>query len=324
MPATKEQLRRLMELDKLFQNEQRWKATELLNKLIDEADVRISARTLKDDLAYLVTESEGVLVNKKVGREWFWFYTDATYSHFRKSLLPAEFTDLQKMITTFKEWGDLPFWQEIELMLGQFETRLSLDNRPNRKLIEFQKPISIGGSQWLKSLYDSVDRQIVVTVSFQSLRVGKVVTIDLLPYLLKEYNNRWWLIGWSGKSVMNISLETIYSVDESDTVIDSLPSFESDNYFNDILGVTRNQAPVETIRLRVSPESANYLRTKPIHHSQQPANDDGTEFTLRLIPNYELHQAILQFGPQIEVLEPESLRKIIGDKLNQAALLYKN
>ncbi|MGF7215077.1 putative DNA-binding transcriptional regulator YafY [Spirosoma lacussanchae] len=322
MPATKEQLRRLMELDKFFQNGHRWKAIDLLRKLEQEADIQISDRTLKDDLAYLITESNGILIRKKIGREWLWFYEESTYSHFKKSLLPAEVADLRKMIVTFKEWGDLPFWQEIELLLNQFETRFSFDNKPNRKLIEFQKPISIGGSQWLKMLYECVDKRNVVKIVHRSLRKGNNVTVEVLPLLLKEYNNRWWLIVWSGSMIMPIALETIYDVEFSETEIEEPLNFDPETYFNNILGVTKNQGEIETILLRISPESVNYLITKPLHESQKPMNDEGTEITLRLIPNFELQQAILQYGPQIEVLEPESLRKAISDKLKEASQIY--
>lgn len=323
MPATKEQLRRLMELDRLFQNEQRWKASELLQKLADESDIQISDRTLKDDLAYLKTESDGILTTQKIGRDWLWYYTESTYSHFRKSLLPNEFADLQRMITTFKGWGDLPFWQEIELMLSQFEVRLTLSNRPNRKLIDFQKPISTRGGQWLSTLYKAIDNQSVTRISYHSLRTNANVITDIYPYLLKEYNNRWWLIGWAGKSIINVALETVYNVEDSETVFDNIPEFDPDSYFASILGVTVNHGEPEIIRLKVAPDSVNYLKTKPLHESQRPANDDGTEITLKLIPNYELQQAILQYGSRIEVLWPESLRETISGIIHQAAQNYQ-
>lgn len=324
MPATKEQLRRLMELDRFFQKGKQWKASELLHKLADEADIQIGDRTLKDDLAYLNTESGGILGNQKIGREWFWSYNDPTYSHFKKSLLPTEFSNIRKMVTVFKEWGDLPFWQEIEVMLTHFETRFVFDNRPNRKLIEFQRPISTVGEQWLKVLYEYIDKKVTIQIFYQSLRSGRNVQVDIHPLLLKEYNNRWWLIGWTGKQISNIALESIFSLEESQTIFTSLPDFDPNTYFENVLGVTVNSGSVQTIRLKVATDSVNYLRTKQIHSSQNEENVEGTEITLRLIPNFELQQAILQYGNKIEVMEPESLRKTIGDTLKDGAKIYHN
>ena len=311
-----------MELDKLFQKGSRWKVSELLQRLTNEADIQISERTLKSDLAYMITESEGVLANSKIGKEWFWFYSDPAYSHFKKTLLPTEFNDLKKMVSTFKEWGDLPFWEEIELMLSQFENRFTFDNQPTRKLIEFQRPLSKTGNQWLAPLYNYIDKQKAVKIFYKSLRSGKYVSNDIYPYLLKEYNNRWWLIGWAGQKMTNVSLETIFEIEDSTEKFTNLPVFNSNTYFENVLGVTVNQDSPQTIRLKVSADSVSYLKTKPIHHSQHEENEEGTEVTLKLIPNFELIQAILQYGDKIEVIGPESLREVIGNRLKDAARIY--
>lgn len=323
MPATKEQLRRLMELDKFFQKGQKWKVNELLEKLSNEADIQVSERTLKYDLAYLITESHEVLQTGKVGREWFWFYNDLNYSHFKKSLLPNEFKDLTKMISTFKEWGDLPFWEEIEVMLNQFETRFSFENQTNRRLIDFQKPVSRNGNQWLKPLYEAIDVYKVIQVSYFSLRTKKKVIGNISPYLLKEYNNRWWLIGLFGKNIVNIALETIEDIQLSSLPFTKTESFDPKTYFENVLGVTVNQGAVETIRLKVAIESVEYLRSKPIHHTQKEIKEDGTELTLQVVLNTELEHIILQYGFGIEVLEPEPLRTKIAIILKKALSVYE-
>ncbi|WP_028664214.1 helix-turn-helix transcriptional regulator [Runella zeae] len=324
MPATKEQLRRLMELDKFFQKGQKWKVNELLQKLSNEADIHISERTLKYDLAYLITESHGELESRKIGREWLWGYKGLNYSHFKKSLLLNEVKDLAKMIGTFKEWGDLPFWEEIEVMLNQFETRFSFENQTNRMLIDFQKPVSKNGNLWLKPLYEAIDKQQTIQVSYFSLRTKKKIIGDISPYLLKEYNNRWWLIGLFGTKIVNIALETIEDVQISGLPFIQTESFDPKTYFENVLGVTVNQEKVETIRLKVAIESVEYLRSKPIHHSQKETKEDGTELILQVVPNTELEHIILQYGFGIEVLEPPTLRKKIAKTLRLALALYES
>jgi predicted DNA-binding transcriptional regulator YafY len=322
MPTTKEQLRRLMELDKFFQKGQKWKVIELLEKLSNEADIQISERTLKYDLAYLITESHGVLQTEKIGREWLWYYNDLSYSHFKKSLLPNEFKDLTKMISAFKEWGDLPFWEEIEVMINQFEARFSFENQTNRKLIDFQKPISRNGNQWLKPLYDAIDKCNAIQVSYSSLRTKEKVIGNISPYLLKEYNNRWWLIGLFGTNIVNIALETIEDIQSSSLPFIKTESFDPRTYFENVLGVTINQGKIETVRLKIATDSIEYLRSKPIHHTQKEVKEDGTELTLQVVLNTELEHIILQYGFGIEVLEPEHLRAKIGTILKKASSAY--
>lgn len=83
-----------------------------------------------------------------------------------------------------------------------------------------------------------------------------------------------------------------------------------------------NVGPLKTIHLKVAPVSVPYLRNKPIHHTQHEENDEGTEITLKLIPNYELTQAILQFWNKIEILEPKSFRDNIKAILTGAVEIY--
>ena len=55
-----------------------------------------------------------------------------------------------------------------------------------------------------------------------------------------------------------------------------------------------------------------YLRTLPIHESQRelPSEVAGVAcFELEVCPTYDLYQALLAMGDQIEVLEPQSVRE---------------
>ena len=55
---------------------------------------------------------------------------------------------------------------------------------------------------------------------------------------------------------------------------------------------------------------ANYLRSLPLHHSQQEVirNINFSIFTYRLCPEFDFRMELLSKGDDIEVLEPASLR----------------
>lgn len=70
------------------------------------------------------------------------------------------------------------------------------------------------------------------------------------------------------------------------------------DYFKDIVGVTRLDKPIETIRLKFKKPRANYVMTKPIHPSQKVIEESNAEVSLeiKVIPNKELESIILSFG----------------------------
>jgi predicted DNA-binding transcriptional regulator YafY len=67
----------------------------------------------------------------------------------------------------------------------------------------------------------------------------------------------------------------------------------------------------------VSARQANYLRSLPLHHSQQEieSTTEYSIFQLTLRPTYDFQQEILKNGDEIEVLEPLWLRNKITDKI---------
>lgn len=96
----------------------------------------------------------------------------------------------------------------------------------------------------------------------------------------------------------------------------SLPKdFNAHEYFSGIYG-TRVYANMkrETVILKVSKRQANYFQSLPLHQSQEimEENDNYTTFKYFLTPDYDFKQDVLSFGTNIEVMEPEHLRKEIG------------
>ena len=74
-----------------------------------------------------------------------------------------------------------------------------------------------------------------------------------------------------------------------------------------------------TIRVRVSGDGVKYLRTLPLHASQQEVEtrDDYAIFEFHVAPTPEFYQAMLNCHGNFEVLSPghvrEEMRRIIGD-----------
>jgi predicted DNA-binding transcriptional regulator YafY len=88
-------------------------------------------------------------------------------------------------------------------------------------------------------------------------------------------------------------------------------SFNPSEYFAECFGVIASDGTdIENVKLKVSVGQANYLRSLPLHHSQQEIErtDTYSIFSLRIRPTYDFLQEILWNGEHIEVLEPLSFR----------------
>ena len=81
-------------------------------------------------------------------------------------------------------------------------------------------------------------------------------------------------------------------------------------YFEDIIGVTNYaDKPVETIHFRVQGITAHYIKTKPIHESQNAhwLNDNTLDVKLKVKINPELEHLLLSYADSITILSPQSL-----------------
>lgn len=158
---------------------------------------------------------------------------------------------------------------------------------------------------------------------------GKQYNWEIHPYHIKQYNNRWFLIGLNNdeyKSITNLALDRIVHFDQSATpFIENTIIEDFDDYFYDIVGVSFPPGgKVEKVLLQFASGRFPYIVSKPIHGSQKTISANERLISLDVIPNRELESIILSFGDDVEVLAPESLRKAIALKTKKLCMKYES
>jgi predicted DNA-binding transcriptional regulator YafY len=78
------------------------------------------------------------------------------------------------------------------------------------------------------------------------------------------------------------------------------------------------------VQLWVSPFSAGYIKTQPLHTTQKILKDnkDGLWIEIRVGITTELIMDILSFGSNIKVLSPKALQDQVLLKLRETLELY--
>lgn len=90
----------------------------------------------------------------------------------------------------------------------------------------------------------------------------------------------------------------------------------------------RKQAP-ETLVLEpyfLREYKRKYFKSLPLHQSQEIIEEtpEYTVFKYFLTPDWDFRQDVLSFGTRVEVLEPERVRKEIGEMASALNKLYNN
>jgi hypothetical protein len=146
------------------------------------------------------------------------------------------------------------------------------------------------------------------------------------PHALKMFERRWYLIGCYGSSKEQriFALDRISDCELQEDTYRRDPKFSLEEMFDGVYGITIDEElPVESIWLKVEPYHAQYLRSLPLHKSQNEIGErDGYPvFSLRVQPSTDLKSKLLSMGKKVEVIKPESLRKDMQEEIK--AMLSK-
>lgn len=218
------------------------------------------------------------------------------------------------------------------------------DKTISEPLIDFECINDLTNIQLVKILYPFLGKTVI---SFNYNRGYKdTVNILIHPHLLKEYNSRWFLFGFTKDEfnnlrIGNFSIDRIVFMDRKDIRVHSEIKFIKapvqfyNNYFQDIVGVTKNEGdkPI-VITIRTTEYKVHKLiKTKPIHHSQKETRsfvDDNEgremegEFTIEVVPNIELQTKLLSYGSGIYVIGNGEFQQKLKNTIAKMAKHYFN
>ncbi len=135
------------------------------------------------------------------------------------------------------------------------------------------------------------------------------------PYLLREYQNRWYVIGYVPglEDFRTFGLDRIKDLQVLDTFFSPEKQKKAQELFDNTIGVVYDNEELEEIVLSFTPTQGKYIKTLPFHHTQEVVADNDKEFRIRFMvyPNYELKQKILMHLDTVTVVKPEWLAQEI-------------
>ena len=144
------------------------------------------------------------------------------------------------------------------------------------------------------------------------------------PYVLKLWGRRWYLLVFTGHHMATYSLDRMLSVEMTDETFVMPADFSPELFFGEYYGVLTDEGtPLEHVVVRAYGKTANYLRTLPLHHSQQEiaTTGDYADFSFDIRPTPDFIGELLKYDQGMEVLNPPGLRlkicEIIKEMLNR-------
>jgi predicted DNA-binding transcriptional regulator YafY len=336
MPVNRNALIRYRTIDKCLQNRRRtWTIEDLINACnhalyeYEGVDTNISLRTIRLDLNAMRSDSLGYNAPIIVKDKKFYTYEDPGYSITNSPLTAQDLGILQEVSHLLRQFKGFSHFNEVSEMLNKLEDKIYSEQHQQAPLIDFEKNDLLTDIQWLDSLYKAIVNKSALLLTYQSFKARQASDIIFYPYLLKEYRNRWFVLGMKkqGEEIVTFALDRIQNITLQDKeLFVQHRNFEPHTYFDNIIGVTRNYAEKPTtILFWASTFHAPYIKTKPIHASQKIVEEvkAGTHFSIEVIPNFEMERELIGFGEGIKILSPNNIVRQIKRKVRLMTALYE-
>jgi predicted DNA-binding transcriptional regulator YafY len=332
MPTDNKQLLRLQILDQCFADQSQ---VYTFDKLLKACNT--SRATLRRDLRYIRdTYGENVFAkdHNRQGHQLIYRYAIPGFTICQDHLDSAQLAQIKSMIIFLNRFMGEPQFEYLQSIIKQLERKHQLDIPPTQAIVHFDGNVNIDCNQYLAPLYEAIINQQCKQIYYKPFTKSLRIYIAH-PYLLKEYNRRWYLLcGTQDSADGAVTLRTL-PLDRIERLTDivasfispqiALPDEEISDYFRYIIGVTRkDNHPVHDIEIKCDPKEFMYISTKPIHPSQRIIPDKPNHIKLRVQENYELYQRLLFYGDKIEVIYPQSIRDEFRKVLQGMLSKYHN
>jgi predicted DNA-binding transcriptional regulator YafY len=201
------------------------------------------------------------------------------------------------------------------------------DSKDILNYISFEAEGNLKGIENLKLFLFAAKNHRKILFTHQNFETGKKKNYRMKPYLLKEYQNRWYIIGL----IPGIDEFRTFAIDRIESLEVLSDTFKPDlklnpvNLFENILGLTYSKGEPEEVILSFTPLRGKYIQALPLHRSQEIIKESEKEVMVRLrvIPNFELKQKILMSGCDVTVIRPKWFVDSMKLELLNALNMYK-
>ncbi len=261
---------------------------EYLQMQDDNLQIGFSKRTLQRD----IKEIRNV------------FGIDIEYSKSQKGYFISqnenENMNFQRMIEAFDMFNSLNLAQDLTPFIH----------------LEKRRP---QGTDNLYGLLHAIKNRLQIKFTYQKFWEEVLSQRLVEPYALKEFKNRWYIMAKDSKdnNIKSFALDRLSNLEITNHTYQYPDNYSIEQSYRYCFGIiSPNDEEPQDIILSFDPFQGKYIKTLPLHDTQQVLVDNDVEMKikLKLCLTHDLVMELLSFGDNMKVIEPKSL----ADQIKQA------
>ncbi len=315
MPVSKSAYRRYKIIDSILRNTSGYFPTieEIQTKINYELKQKPSLDTLEKDFRNMkLPEPDGFDAPIAYCRQnKGYHYTDSNFSINGVSLTDKDVNSIKEALELLQSISSSrvsdSFSYALDKILVSYKEEFP-EGDSKRKIIETESISGARGFEHFDTLFTACKNKTPVSFTHYSYQKRRFKAVLIHPVLLKEFDNFWYLLGYSEshKALRTFGFDRIYDPMLLNRKFIPTPQEIVNDYYKDIYGVYpfKNQ-PKQQVAFFATPIVSNYFEAYPIHKSQVCEKyDDGCVFILQIVPSMELIKLLRSYGSEIEVKMP--------------------
>ena len=332
MAQTKNALIRQRVIDRCLRSRWQYSVNDLMeacNVALEEAGynkVKSKVTILKDLEGIMTDFPDAIIVTKKVGRNVYYEYQDKSFSIYNIPLNDDEMAQLAQTVSILSRFEGMPNFDWVDDLIEHFKSSLNIPSTRDT-IVAFDENFDLKGRSYFAQLFSAIASQQALEIKYQPFEKPEI-TYLFHPYLLKQYNNRWFLFGCVDgfTNLTNLPLDRIKEIVPASIPYKPNTDIDLNEYFEDMIGVSRRyDDEVSPIQIKVDNRLYPYIETKPLHGTQRviSRDDDGVVIQIEVIINRELRQLLQSYGSNLMVLKPRELQQELIEDSKKTLQKYK-
>lgn len=335
MPKNKSAVIRYRVIDQMLNNKKKAYPSleDLASKCSSVLDADISTSTIEKDIRAMREQPPkgygAPIIYSKLERGYT--YGEIGFSIAELNLNEEEWSALQFASQLLFHYKEVPIFTNFKNAIERINTRFSLgidgDDKLLDEFVQFEKSVDTKGMNLIEVIYNSIKNKQAIQFQYRNIYKKKYNNSNLVPYLIKENRNRWYVVGWSEEK----EKYTTYALDRmSDLTVEinlltRKSDFNASTFFQYSTGIMQNNAKPEEVMLTITKPISDLVLLEPLHASQKLILEktESIQINLKVLVNEEFIFKILGMGNFCVVDEPESLRKKIKSAIEQMKANYR-
>lgn len=215
-----------------------------------------------------------------------------------------------------------------ERLLEAFDifNALNLADRVSNHIhFERRKP---QGTEHMNDILHAIKNQVQIKLKYQKYWENKIIERTVEPFALKEFKNRWYVLSkdLGHDKIKSFALDRLIELEILKVKFNFPKDFDVNEYYKYCFGIiSPNGLQPEDIILSFNAFQGKYIKSLPLHDSQQILidNEEELRIQLKLFITHDFFMELLSFGENVKILHPRGLIEDLKTTIQNIQNIYE-